>query len=439
MSEETSPKEEKSQLAELLADSAGQLEKFYQFQKAGILGNDRNFIIPLLETAFFSDLSLAEILSYDAASKLFGTQCERNVCFCFCEIAVRHGIEYLCGNENIGQNEQTKIGRLNASLPSGQWKQELIDKCNEFVEYCNANSPFFKLRKNSNISKHYDTDYIKVIEHLRYVNSNLNKERVEKYGRLLIEIKEIIGKYIEDNHISISVERPVTLYPVHLEGIILQPFNDYGQILEIICSDEQFLFDSDRLMECYNKIEGLCRQWDIDSPQGKLHLDSKIMQELFNPIVHIHYVRLCICYAIKAYKECSDNVMKQFNLYRIVMAYYEGYNKLYGISEKLEQTPLTTILHDYCENADNDIKLKEAEVQFALKHFLPSVRKYKKYRNITTHNNTGKMDILDKFKSIIQIDPIELFKDVNDFLNIFIPLHELTDKLASRYLPNYWT
>lgn len=131
--------------------------------------------------------------------------------------------------------------------------------------------------------------------------------------------------------------------------------------------------------------------------------------------------------------------MKQFNLYRIVMAYYEGFRELFGLSEKEEQPSLLQILHDYCENADNTIKLKEAEVKFSLQSIVPNVKSYGEYRHIATHNRDGRKDkVLEKFSMIVQMNPTKLFKDVWLFLEIRRPLYELTDMLAEKYMPEYW-
>ena len=429
-----------NQLFELLLDTAGQLEMLYQLRDNGGLDKDCEYLIPLLETAFFTDVSMAEILSYDEASSHCRTRCEQNICYCFCEIAVRHGINHLCGWDTIGHSQHTKIGKLNAVLPDKKWKKEIIYKSNEFVQFCKANNLFLRLGVDSNISKHYDTNYIEVIQHLKNAGSEVNRNRVNTYLKLLIDIKDLIARYIEDNDVVVIADTSKHLTPIELKGTIIQHFMDYNNIQAIIDQDEQFVADSDRMLFTCKRADVTCKEDALRAtPKGKLYLESKMMAELLTPVSHIRHVELCICYAIKAYKQCSDNMMKQFNLYRIVMAYYEGFKKLYGFPDNAQQPSLLRILHDYCENAGNNILLKEAEVNFALKTLTPNVKKYEAYRNITTHNRDGKKDkVFEKFALIIQLDPTELFKDVWQFLEIRRPIYELTDMLAAKYLPEYW-
>ena len=427
-------------LSDLLLDTASQLEMLYQLRDNEGLNKDCEYLIPLLETAFFTDVSIAEILSYDEASNHSRTQCENNICYCFCEIAVRHGINHLCGWDIIGQSQQTKIGKLNSVLPNKKWKKEIIVKSNEFIQFCKGNNLFLKLEDDSNTSKHYDTDYIRVIQHLRHVGSEVNRKRANTYLRLLIDLKDLIARYIADNDIVIIADTSKTLTPKELKGTVIQHFVDFNKILTIIDNDEQFMAYSDKMMSDCERADVICKDDALlSTPKGKLYLETRMMKELFTPVSHIRYVELSICYAIKAYKESSDNLMKQFNLYRIVMAYYEGFKKLYGFSDKKEQPSLMRILHDYCENADNSILIKEAEVDFALKSIAASAEKYEYYRNVTTKNrDKGKDKVLEKFDLIIQLDPTELFKDVWQFLGIRRPLYELTDMLAAKFLPEYW-
>ena len=121
----------KKNLSDLLLDTASQLEMLYQMRDNGGLDKDCEYLISLIETAFFTDVSIAEILSYDEASNHSRTQYENNICYSFCEIAVRHGINHLCGWDIIGQSQQTKIGKLNSILPNKKWKKEIIEKSNE--------------------------------------------------------------------------------------------------------------------------------------------------------------------------------------------------------------------------------------------------------------------------------------------------------------------
>ena len=423
------------QFFESLVSVAGQLEMLYQLRDNNRLDKNQLYLIPLLETAFFTDVSIAEILTYNDAAIHSKTKCELNVCYCFCEIAVREGINHLCGWDNVEQNQQTKIGKLNAVLPNKKWKNEIIERGNTFIQYCKDNNLDLNLISHSNISKHYDTDFWKVLQHLRLASDETNKKRVDSYIRLLIDIKDYIQRYIDDNQIAIIADFNIFLTPKQLKGIVIQHFKDYNTILSIIAEDEKFLCNVDSMGELQRKIASAHNKDDL----GKLFADSRIMEELFAPVYHIRYVELGICYAIKAYEECSDNLMKQFNLYRIVMAYYEGFRKLVGLSEKAEQPSLLQILHDYCENADNTIKLKEAEVNFSLQSIVSNVKSYENYRNIATHNRDGKKDrVLEKISSIIQMNPTELFKDIWLFLEIRKPLYELTDMLAEKYFPEYW-
>lgn len=428
------------QFSNPLVNVASRLELLYQLRDNNRLDKSQMYLIPLLETAFFTDVSIAEIRTYDEAAMHKKTNCELNVCFCFCEIAVREGVNHLCGWDKVEQNQQTKIGKLNAVLPDKKWKKEIIEKGNAFIQYCKTNNLFLNLVGQSNISKHYDTDFMRVLQHLRLAGDETNRKRVDSYIRLLIDIKDYIQRYIDDNQIAIIKDPNLALIPKQLNGVVIQHFKDYNIIQSIIADDESFFCDVDFMGGLQRKIACVYKKDALkETPKGKLYAESRVMAELFAPIYHIRYVELGICYAIKAYEECSEGLMKQFNLYRIVMAYYEGFRKLFGLSEKEEQPSLLQILHDYCENADNTIKLKEAEVKFSLQSIVPNVKSYGEYRHIATHNRDGRKDkVLEKFSMIVQMDPTKLFKDVWLFLEIRRPLYELTDMLAEKYLPEYW-
>lgn len=440
MTSDTASTVTQKNLSDNLAEGASQLEMLYQLRDNGGLNKECEYLIPLLETAFFTDVSIAEVLSYDEASNHCRTQCEQNVCYCFCEIAVREGINHLCGWDIVGQSQQTKIGKLNSVLPDKKWKKEIIDKSNEFVQFCIDNNLFLRLDVDSNISKHYDTDFVKVIQHLRHVGSEVNRKRVNTYLKFLNDIKDLIALYIEDNGVVIMADTSKPLIPKEIRGTIVQNIADFYKAQAIIDKGEQFLADTDNMVYRLEKAQNICKDEALlSTPKGKFLLETKMMSEMFAPVSHIRYVELCICYAIKAYGQCSDNLMKQFNLYRIVMAYYEGFKKLYGLSDKEVQPSLMQILHDYCASAGNAILVKEAEVIFALKAIAPNVKKYEVYRNTTTHNRKGNKDkILEKFNLIIQLDPVELSKDVWQFIGIWNPIYELTDMLAEKYLPEYW-
>ena len=421
-------------LAEPIITIANQVELLLQLKKENKLGDTPGYVLPLLETFMFAELSKAELSTFLIAANNSQSQWESRVCYCFCEIEIGEGLLYLSGAKKLWHLKKNPQWSLCKLLQEGKWKKELIDCCEQFTSDFIDNNLLLNLTTDKNISKHFDNDYIEVINHLIAVDSKQNSDRIKKYIELLTNIENYIKKYVDDNNVVIFRDGDCILD--YINGYVLPHFNDYSTILEIIRQDEPYL-ESLIKQKAFKSIITNLRSRTNNKETELLQRDIDTWISIFTPIFHIIYVELCICYALKAYEQSTDYLQKQINQYRVVLAYYEGYKKLYGLSDEEKRPSIMQTLHPYCEQGSPYILQKEYEIICRLESIKDSVMKYDSYRQDTVHNGNGK-SIQDKFCSMVQLHPIEFFTDVQKFWDIIRPLRELTALLAEKYLPEYW-
>lgn len=428
-----------------LLNVASRLELLYQLKEQGKMDESQYYLIPLLEIYLFTVLSQIEVLTYDKAARNAKSQWEINMCYCFCEIVFGESMSYFFGFDKSNNNKQKKTKELKSLITNNKVENGIIDivsNCNSFFKKCYDANLFATIKREKNISKHYDFDYIEVITNLILANSDTNKERINQYLKWLIDVKECLEQYLTDKNVAIYVESSYTLKKRAFNVVQIPYFQDHNIILKKIELGEKWVLSnlahskllSDRInFACCNELRKdfsaviLFNQW-------------KKATELFTASLHIQYVELSVLYAIKSYSECSDAMERQINLYRILLAYYEGYNKLFGINAKNEQMSMINLLGQFVTPLNDELIQKQyIDIKATLQSQLKKVKQYEKARNIITHNNDkGKDRILEKLYSLISIDPTVLLTDVGHFLETNLPIMKLTDILAQSYLPEYW-
>lgn len=420
---------------------ADRLELLYQLKEQGKLEKTQYYLIPLLEIYLFTILSQVEVLTYDKAARLAKSQWEVNMCYCFCEIVFGEGMTYFFGFDKNGQNKHFKTKELNSYLTTKKLGNEIIAACNSFFEKCKNSNLFLDLKRDKNISKHFDLDYTNVIDHYVKANSDVNRARANLYFKWLTELNNLIEQFITDNQIVIYADSRLSFVKKEIKGVIIPQFQDYDVILKKIeMGEKQLIADYALFKNHSERINHLCcNDLRYDYSAVVLFKQCKTATELFKSCCHIQFVELSICYAIKAYAECTDNMEKQINLYRILLAYYEGFKKLYGFNDRKDNTLLYALNQFIVPLNDETLRKKYTDIDTELHKQIGKAKRYESTRNIITHNKDDNKDcILEKIYSLVKINPTELLCDAGLLLSITRPLMELTDTLAQQYLPEYW-
>lgn len=399
------------------------------------------YIVTLLETYLFSQLALMELLAYDKSCKNANSTIERNTAISYFDLAISEGITYLCG---YGTNEKnTKLAGIR-KMPECEHRNKLISIFEDFKQFCDEHSLTtgeFKLAKE--YTKHYWSDSIDSIKHLMTIDNQAETIRTNSYIMTLIEISTCIEDFFNSRPV-IKLNTNKVLGERNLNCPIVTEDSGNLNYLERIKIDETII----------TRLWGTTKMLDktvlfgtagILSKANAATLGSEITS-LINfsaPVWHIRKVSLDVNYALKSYFNAQNHLERQSCTYRMLVALYGGFSRLYGISEYEQNTSLLANYHKKISDCyDNTLSAQERKLKKDLKNFgIELKEKFEQVRHTLIHSrssNKRKDLVLEKYYLMCELCPTEVFDYVVRFANIVHPLRNLTDAVLAHHYPEVW-
>lgn len=418
---------------------AGVLEGLYQES----LPDDCRYLIPLLETYLFSQLGMAEIISYNNSCLRANSTIERNTCISYFDLSVGEGITYLCGHPNK-KDKYTKLSLIKKQMPDCEWKNKLIGICEGFRTFCVDSKLItdeFKLEKE--YTKHYWSDPLSAARHLKNIDCPKELIRVNSYLQTLTSISDCISDFFNSQPV-IKIKTDNYIGEKNLNCPIVLDNGDHSQGEKMIAIDEACMETLWNAATMYDRVieYAKCGILQATSKEKLCHEISSLISTT-KPVWHLRKVRLDINYAIKAYFSSETHIERQTATYRILLALYAGFSKMYGISPREKQNSLLSEFHRIISgNHDNKLASTERKIKRELDALGSRLQQaFEDTRNTITHARAGnKKDdlILNKYYLICTLDPQGVIKYANRFFEIIHPLQDISDKILQRQYPQVW-
>ena len=160
------------------------------------------------------------------------------------------------------------------------------------------------------------------------------------------------------------------------------------------------------------------------------------------PVWHLRKVRLDINYAIKAYFASKSHIERQTATYRILLALYGGFAKLYGFSPREKQQSLLEDFHRIISNCyNNAFSAKERMIKRELKTLGPQIHQtFEETRNTIIHSRSGNKrndKILQKYYLLCTLNPQDVIHYANQFFETIHPLQDLSDQVLHQKYPEW--
>lgn len=423
---------------ERLNTVAGVLEGLYQEN----LPDDSKYLVPLLETYLFLQLGIVEIMSYNNSCQQSTSTIERNTCISYFDLAVGEGITYLCGYPNA-KEKNSKLSIIKRQMPECDWKNKIIGTCDGFKAFCedfNLTTSEFKLAKE--YTKHYWSDYLSAARHLKNIDDTKELLRVNAYLQTLSSVSDCIYDFFNSQSvITIKTENYIGERMLNCPIVMDNGEHSCGE--KMIAADESCM---DLLWNAVKIYDRACLYADcgIIQAKSKEYFCKEIASliKTSTPVWHLQKVRLDINYAIKSYFASETHIERQTATYRILLALYGGFAKLYGFSPREKQQSLLEDFHRIISNCyNNAFSAKERMIKRELKTLGPQIHQtFEEIRNTIIHSRSGNKRgdmILKKYYLMCTLNPQEVIEYANRFFEISHPLRELSDQILHQQYPQW--
>ena len=417
---------------------AGVLEGLYQEN----LPDDSKYLVPLLETYMFLQLGIVEITSYNNSCQRATSTIERNTCISYFDLAVGEGITYLCGYPNA-KEKNSKLSSIKRQMPERDWKNKIIGACDGFKAFCeefNLTTSEFKLAKE--YTKHYWSDYLSAARHLKNIDNTKELLRVNAYLQTLSSVSDCIFDFFNSQSV-ITIKTENYIGERMLNCPVVLDNGDHSRGEKMIAADESCIEMLWNTVKIYDRA---C----IYAECGIIQASSKerICEEITSlitattPVWHLRKVRLDINYAIKAYFASKSHIERQTATYRILLALYGGFAKLYGFSPRERQQSLLKSFHRIVSDSfNNTLSVTERAIKRKLEYLAPKIQQtFEETRNTITHARSGNKrndKILQKYYLLCTLNPQDVIYYANQFFETIHPLQDLSDQALHQQYPEW--
>ena len=270
-------------------------------------------------------------------------------------------------------------------------------------------------KEHRDLSFHYDLEPLSVYNMLMELSEEEEVLRMISFMGLLQEISIFISKYLKDYRIHVNIEpKSISKYEFAFTDFdIFQNSKDnlYSTLEEATHGHSQRL---DEFMRWQKLLDWVTQEYkDIDS---KTIISIQQSIEILKVAIQLTYLYIDLASASRAFISSEYTIEKQLSLKQINTIIYEGYDKLYGLSDNSEDSFWKKYISSFAiENKDETIFDDFNFVEQELQTFKLKVKTFEKQRHLSVHLDKG---IPEVYSMLHNLNPIIELHKALQLLNI---------------------
>lgn len=308
----------------------------------------------------------------------------------------------------------SKIKPLLNVVKDQEFQQDVVELENRIVEFGNSNTTDIRQR---NLSFHYDFDPVSVYNMLTALSEEEEVQRMNCFMSLLQDIASFISEYIKKYVISISVEPHIaSKYMFSISNVDI--FRDN--------KDKIYSTMEDAIQSHSKRLETMIRQQHLPEfvKQRFKDVNEDSMDTVYKLIeiqkvgIQLTYLYLDLAAVTKAFISSEFAMERQLVLKQINTIIFEGYNKIYGLSDDSEDSFWKKHVFSVVLNCGDDKIIAEFEtMEERLLSLKSKIRSFNYQRQLSVHFDMGIPKVYDMLHSL---SPIDEFKKILELLG-FLP------------------